>query len=134
MKYARFQFKVCGEPDEAKKSAESAKSALATLRKALKKERGEPRLYAQIIDVCYQRQPVDVGGVTASIELALVAEQLTNMQKLEFVKRKVEFMQEFGDVKRYRDACEQLKRFRRLKTKFIKTGKSQLRCFVKSCL
>jgi hypothetical protein len=80
----------------------------------MKKERGEPRLYAQIIDVCYQRQPVDVGGVTASIELALVAEQLTNMQKLEFVKRKVEFMQEFGDTKRYRDACEQLKRFRRL--------------------
>ena len=104
MKYARFQFKVCGDSDE----------ALKLLRIALRKERGDPRLYAQIIDVCYQRRPVDVGGVTASIELALVAEQLTNMQKLEFVKRKVEFMQEFGDIKRYRDACEQLKKFRRL--------------------
>ena len=61
-----------------------------------------------------QRQPVDVSGVTAAIELALVANELTNMQKLEFVKRKVEFMQEFGDVKRYRDAGEQLKQFRKL--------------------
>ena len=59
-------------------------------------------------------QPVDVSGVTAAIELALVANELTNMQKLEFVKRKVEFMQEFGDVKRYRDAGEQLKQFRKL--------------------
>lgn len=104
LKISRFQFKVCGDSDE----------ALKTLRSAMRKERGDPRLYAQIIDVCYQRQPVDVAGVTASIELALVAEKLTNMQKLEFVKRKVEFMQEFGDIKRYRDACEQLKKYRRL--------------------
>ena len=104
LKIARFQFKVCGDSDE----------ALKTLRVAMRKERGDPRLYAQIIDVCYQRQPVDVAGVTASIELALVAEKLTNMQKLEFVKRKVEFMQEFGDIRRYRDACEQLKKYRRL--------------------
>ena len=104
LKIARFQFKVCGDSDD----------ALKTLRSAMRKERGDPRLYAQIIDVCYQRQPVDVAGVTASIELALVAEKLTNMQKLEFVKRKVEFMQEFGDIRRYRDACEQLKRYRRL--------------------
>lgn len=73
---------------------------------------GDPRLFAQIIDVCYQRHPVDVGGVTAAIELAMKSGELTNMQKLEFVKRKVEFMQEFGDVKRYRDACDQIKQFR----------------------
>ena len=36
---------------------------------------------------------MDVPGVTAAIELALVSGELTNMQKLEFVKRKVEFMQ-----------------------------------------
>jgi len=104
MKYARFQFKICNNPDK----------ALAALRSALKKERGNPRLYSQIIDVCYQRHPVDVTGVTASIELALVSKELTNMQKLEFVRRKVEFMQEFGDVGRYRDAWDQLKMFRQL--------------------
>ena len=36
--------------------------ALAALRTALKKERGNPRLYSQIIDMCYQRSPIDVNG------------------------------------------------------------------------
>ena len=102
MKYARFQFKTCGNADK----------ALAALRSALKKERGNPKLYSQIIDICYQRTPIDVTGVTASIELALVSKDLSNMAKLEFVQRKVEFMQEFGDVGRYRDAWDQLKKFR----------------------
>lgn len=79
LKLARFQFKVRSQADK----------ALATLRAAVKKERGDPRLYSQIIDICYQRHPVDVPGVTAAIELALVCNELTNMQKLEFVKRKV---------------------------------------------
>ena len=104
MKLARFQFKICGNADK----------SLAVLRSALKKERGNPRLYSQIIDICYQRQPIDVTGVTAAIELALVSKDLSNMAKLEFVQRKVEFMQEFGDVGRYRDAWDQLKMFRSL--------------------
>lgn len=79
LKLARFQFKVWSQPDK----------ALATLRAAVKKERGDPRLYSQIIDICYQRHPVDVPGVTAAIELALVSNELSNLQKLEFVKRKV---------------------------------------------
>jgi len=104
MKYARFQFKICGNADK----------GLAALRSALKKERGNAKLYSQIIDICYQRQPIDVTGVTAAIELALVSKDLSNMAKLEFVQRKVEFMQEFGDVGRYRDAWDQLKKFRHL--------------------
>ena len=36
--------------------------ALAALRTALKKERGNSRLYSQIIDMCYQRHPIDVNG------------------------------------------------------------------------
>jgi hypothetical protein len=104
MKLSRFQFKVVGLPDK----------ALATLRSALKKERGDPRLYAQIIDVCYQRHPVDVAGVTAAIELAIKSPELTSLKKLDFVKRKVEFMQEFGNAAKYRDACEQLREFKRI--------------------
>ena len=38
LKYARYQFKVRGLPDK----------ALATLRMALKRERGDPKLYAQV--------------------------------------------------------------------------------------
>lgn len=104
MKYARFQFKICNDVEK----------ALAALRTALKKERGNPRLYSQIIDMCYQRTPIDIKGVTAALELALVSKDLTNMEKLDFVRRKVEFMQEFGDVARYRDAWDQLKVFRSL--------------------
>merc|ERR1719244_1958526 len=104
MKYARFQFKTCGNADK----------ALAALRSALKKERGNPKLYSQIIDICYQRTPIDVTGVTASIELALVSKDLSNRSKLEFVQRRVELMQQFGDVGRYRDALDQLKKFRRI--------------------
>ena len=36
------------------------------------------------------------------------------MAKLEFVQRKVEFMQEFGDAGRYRDVWDHLKKFRHL--------------------
>ena len=111
MKYARFQFKTCGNADK----------ALAALRSALKKERGNPKLYSQIIDICYQRTPIDVTGVTAAIELALVSKDLSNMAKLEFVQRKVEFMQEFGDVGRYRDAWDQLKKFRHICSSDLKT-------------
>ncbi len=104
MKLSRFQFKVCNEPDK----------ALTTLRSALKKDRGDPRLYSQIIDICYQRTPVDIQGVTAAIELALLSTDLNSMQKLAFVKRKVEFMQEFGDVARYREANDQIKTYKAL--------------------
>ena len=104
MKYARFQFKILGNADR----------ALAVLRSALKKERGNPKLYSQIIDICYQRQPIDITGVTASIELALVSKDLSNMAKLEFIQRKEEFMQEFGDVNRYRDAWDQQKLHRHI--------------------
>ena len=104
MKLSRFQFKVMGVPDK----------ALETLRKALKKERGDPRLYVQIIDVCYQRHPVDLKGVAAAIEIAIKSPELENIQKMDFVKRKVEFMQEFGTVAECRDAAEQLREFKRL--------------------
>jgi hypothetical protein len=49
--------KICGNADK----------ALAALRSALKKERGNAKLYSQFIDICYQRQPIDVTGVTAAI-------------------------------------------------------------------
>ena len=60
------------------------------------------------------QEELSMSGVTAAIELALVSKDLSNMSKLEFVQRKVEFMQEFGDVGRYRDAWDQLKKFRHL--------------------
>ena len=52
-----LKVKICGNADK----------ALAALRSALKKERGNAKLYSQFIDICYQRQPIDVTGVTAAI-------------------------------------------------------------------
>jgi hypothetical protein len=46
--------------------------ALAALRTALKKERGNSRLYSQIIDMCYQRHPIDVNGKHVILSLCLL--------------------------------------------------------------
>ena len=46
------------------------------------------KLYSQILDFCYQRQPIDVRGVTA---LALVSKDLSNMVKVEFLQMNGEF-------------------------------------------
>ena len=83
-------------------------------RSALKKDRSDPRVYTQIIDICYQRTPADIVGVTAAIELAIKSQDLTNMKKLSFVKRKLELMQEFGDISQYREATEQIKIYKEL--------------------
>jgi tetratricopeptide (TPR) repeat protein len=105
MKLARFQFKVRGQPEKAVK----------TLKLAWKKDPSEPKLYAQFIEICYQRQPVNVDGIIMAIDhLALKSDSLTSRQKLEFVKRKVEFMQEYGTIGQLREAGDQLKAFRLL--------------------
>ena len=42
------------------------------------------------------------------------------MEKLSFVKKKLELMQEFGDVAKYREATEQLKKYKSLNAAQIK--------------
>ena len=42
------------------------------------------------------------------------------MEKLSFVKKKLELMQEFGDVAKYREATEQLKKYKNLNAAQIK--------------
>ena len=44
------------------------------------------KLYSQILDICYQRQPIDVTWVSA-----LVSKDFSSMAKVEFVQRKGEF-------------------------------------------
>ncbi len=103
LKLARYQFRVRGEPDK----------ALETLRKASKRgERGDVRLYAQIVDILTQLRPLDVKRVAKAFELALSTQGLSNMQRLAFAKRQVEFMQEFGSIKELRDARDQIRSLR----------------------
>ena len=53
-------------------------------------------------------------------ELAVKSPDLTSMEKLCFIKKKLELMQEFGDVSKYREATEQLKKYKSLNAAQIK--------------
>ena len=52
--------------------------------------------------------------------MAIISPNLTSMEKLSFVKKKLELMQEFGDVAKYREATEQLKKYKSLNAAQIK--------------
>ena len=73
--------------------------ALAILRGAMKKDRANHRLYQHVMDVCYQRHPADVKGFCAAVDLAILSKDLPSKNKLEFAKRKVQFLEEFGNLK-----------------------------------
>ena len=45
---------------------------------------------------------INLTRLFSAIELAITQSPLTNMQKLTFVKRKLELMQEFGNIRQYR--------------------------------
>ena len=77
---------------------QNADKALSILRKALKKDRGNIHLYHQVFDICYQRQPVDCGGVLASVKLALASKDLTTEVKYKFSGKRVEFLREHGSM------------------------------------
>jgi len=125
MKYARFQFKVADDPDSALKILRSATS---------KGDPSDPRPYNQIVEIMYQkiRRPeitdekanedyeINLTRLFSAIELAITQSPLTNMQKLTFVKRKLELMQEFGNIRQYRIVSAQLKKFKTLCTADLK--------------
>lgn len=56
--------------------------ALSLLRKALKKDRANVFLYQHVFDICYERQPMDVRGVTAAVTLAVNAKDLPLSEKV----------------------------------------------------
>jgi len=103
LKYARHLHKERGQSDR----------ALSILRQALKKDRGNPQLYSLVFSICYERVPLDRKGASAALELALASKDLNDEQKLVFLKKKVLFLQEHGDVSRYRDSIEELNRIQR---------------------
>ena len=94
----------------------------------------DPRPYNQIVEIMYQkiRRPeitdekanedyeINLTRLFSAIELAITQSPLTNMQKLTFVKRKLELMQEFGNIRQYRIVSAQLKKFKTLCTADLK--------------
>jgi tetratricopeptide (TPR) repeat protein len=110
LKHARFQFKVRRMPKEAMASLQAA------IKREAKKGKADPRLFSQVVDFSYQMFPTEVNarGVVKAIDFALKSPHLKNIHKLDFVKRKVEFLQEYGTVAKYRDACDEIQVFRGL--------------------
>ncbi|XP_071545465.1 uncharacterized protein [Panulirus ornatus] len=104
IRYARFLFKILMEADR----------ALAVLRRALKKDRGNVHLYHHVFDICYQRQPLDCQGVLASVLLALASKELSIHDKYWFAYKRVEFLREHGDIKGLRMAKQELAELKEL--------------------
>lgn len=98
MKHARFCFKIMNKPDK----------ALGVLRSALKSDRANQRLYDYILDICYQRRPVDIRGVGAVLTLALNNKDLSEQQRVVFMRKRVEFYEEFGSLQQLRMAEDSL--------------------------
>nr|XP_045598774.1 uncharacterized protein LOC123758422 [Procambarus clarkii] len=107
IKYARFLFKILLEADR----------ALAVLRKALKKDRGNVHLYHHVFDICYQRQPLDCQGVLASVLLALASKELSVHDKHWFAHKRVHFLREHGDIKELKKAQQELAELKELADK-----------------
>ncbi|ODM95808.1 Pre-mRNA-processing factor 39 [Orchesella cincta] len=99
MKYARFLFKEQGKADK----------ALTVLRKAIRKDKGNAAIYSYVFDICYERYPTDRKGAAAALEIAILSKDMSEENKLIFLRRKMLFFQEHGDLKRVRDAVDQLR-------------------------
>lgn len=83
---ALFVPQILGKPEK----------ALSILRKALKRDKSNDNLFHAVLDVCYQRYPVDVKGFCAASDLALRNKDLAPHAKLAFARKKMMFLREFG--------------------------------------
>ncbi|XP_018018000.1 uncharacterized protein LOC108674549 isoform X2 [Hyalella azteca] len=115
IKYARFLYKVRDNFD----------AALALLRKALKKDRGNVYLYQHVFDMCYERHPMDSRGVLAAVMLALQAKDLPLSDKCWFAKKKIAFLREHGTIKELVEARAELKKHEQLLEQSIKDMKEK---------
>ncbi|XP_075223787.1 pre-mRNA-processing factor 39-like isoform X3 [Lycorma delicatula] len=113
IKYARFCWKMLNDVDR----------ALAVLKKAIEKDKENPRLYLQLIDMAMQRSSVQESEVLSVIEQFMTRESADLDQKLMFAQRKVEFLEDFGSsVLLVQKAIEEFKRY----IKVVKEKKKKL--------
>ncbi len=55
------------------------------------------RLYSQLLDIAYQRRPLDEAGFLEFVDMAIVDSILPATVKLAFSQRKLQFLEEFCD-------------------------------------
>lgn len=101
IKYARFCWKIKGDVEK----------AIMILNKAVEKDKENPRLYLQLIDMGLQRSPLNED------EILFIIDQFLNRdadpeQKVLFAQRKVEFMEDFGsDVLSVQKAHDEFQKY-----------------------
>lgn len=86
IKYARYLFKVLGDEVRAKK----------ILFDALEKDGKNEKLYIQLLDIEYQKHPVDVDSALDIFSKALGSEELSVNTKIKMSQRRLEFLEDFG--------------------------------------
>ncbi|XP_064490034.1 pre-mRNA-processing factor 39-like isoform X2 [Ornithodoros turicata] len=96
-KLARFIAKVRSNVD----------GAAEVLKEALKRDPTNGQLYMQLADLGYQKSPPDETMVLEAFEQALISD-LTPSEKLTFLQRKLEFLEDFGtDVDKIQETFEE---------------------------
>ncbi|XP_012255089.1 pre-mRNA-processing factor 39 [Athalia rosae] len=101
VKYARFLCKVKNDIDKAVK----------VLLKATEKDKDNPRLYLQLIDLGLQRSPVNTLEVIGYMDMFIEREHADLEQRVLFAQRKVEFLEDFSpDIRQVLKAHEQFQK------------------------
>ncbi|XP_039314758.1 pre-mRNA-processing factor 39 [Solenopsis invicta] len=101
VKYARFLCKVKDDVDK----------AIKVLMKATDKDKDNPRLYLQLIDLAMQRTPVDTQEIVGYMDLFIEREHADLEQRVLFAQRKVEFLEDFSpDIRQVLKAHEQFQK------------------------
>ncbi|XP_033299623.1 pre-mRNA-processing factor 39 [Bombus bifarius] len=101
VKYARFLCKVKSDVDK----------AIKVLLKATEKDKDNPRLYLQLIDLGMQRTPVDTQEIVGYMDMFIEREHADLEQRVLFAQRKVEFLEDFSpDIRQVLKAHEQFQK------------------------
>ncbi|XP_057669540.1 pre-mRNA-processing factor 39 [Diorhabda carinulata] len=105
IKYSRFTYMIIKDLEKAH----------AILKSAIVKDRNNPRLYLQLIDLTLQKPGVTEKEVTEVIDLFLNKESTDPEQKILFAQRKLEYLEDFGtDIKSVQEAHDQYMKLMKL--------------------
>lgn len=73
-----------------------------------------PKIYMQLIDICYQSAPINEADAIKVFDLAIQSE-IAPDQKVLFAQRKTEFLEDFGaNIIRLQEAYEELNKLQKL--------------------
>ncbi|CAL8100707.1 unnamed protein product [Calicophoron daubneyi] len=83
-------------------------SAIKVLKEAIEYDPRNERLYAQLLDIIYQRRPPDIEGFVEVCNFASIDSVLPASIKMSFCQRKMQFLEEFDkDICRLATAYEE---------------------------